>query len=54
VEGIGTLLPPTDLADLVERHPRFFGRVAAVDRRAAKLATAAWLSDHYLLTLERR
>lgn len=51
--GIGALLPPSYLDHLVERHPRIFARVAALDRRWGGLLPCRWFNDHYLILLER-
>jgi SAM-dependent methyltransferase len=50
---IGFLLPPSELAGLVERWPRLFAALAALDRRAAAHPVAGWLADHYLAVFER-
>ena len=52
--GIGTLLPPSYLAHLVDRWPRAFSALHRIDAQVGKLPPAAWLSDHYLMLLERR
>jgi ubiquinone/menaquinone biosynthesis C-methylase UbiE len=52
--GIGTLLPPAHLAHLVDRWPRLFARIAALERRVSGRFPWSWLTDHYLLVLERR
>jgi 2-polyprenyl-3-methyl-5-hydroxy-6-metoxy-1,4-benzoquinol methylase len=52
--GIGTLLPPSYLAHLVERWPRTFERLGQVDRRLGPYFPLTVLNDHYLLVLERR
>jgi SAM-dependent methyltransferase len=49
--GIGTLLPPSYLAHLIERYPATFARIARLDRLMTRLPH---LSDHYLIELERR
>jgi len=51
--GIGVLLPPSYLAGLVERRPRTFTRLAAIERRIAGRFPWPWLADHYLMVLER-
>jgi SAM-dependent methyltransferase len=48
--GLGLLLPPTYLADLVDRRPSLFGRLRRVERRLP----LAWLADHYMAEFERR
>jgi len=51
--GIGLLLPPSENAALVDRAPRLFEPLAAADRRMRRALPWRWLSDHYLLRLER-
>lgn len=51
--GIGWLLPPTDLADLVDRHPRLFDAFARWDRRFGASLPARWTCDHWILEVER-
>lgn len=51
--GVGLLLPPTELGDLVDRAPRLFAPLAAADRRMQRAFPWRWLNDHYLLRLER-
>jgi hypothetical protein len=51
--GIGLLLPPSAMAGLVDRAPRFFGVLARLDRRFAGSLPWRLLSDHYVLVLER-
>jgi SAM-dependent methyltransferase len=51
--GIGSLLPPPYLSDLVERGEAFFRRVAWLDRRAGRCFPWNWLADHYLIMLRR-
>ncbi len=52
--AIGVLLPPSQLAYLVDRHRILFDRLRRWEDRIAHLPPASWLSDHYLLELERR
>ena len=54
VAGVGMLLPPSEMGRLVDRAPRFFERVAAIDRRLAGTLPWRWFNDHYLMVLERR
>ena len=51
--GIGALLPPSYLNHLVDRWPRLFEKLAAVDRRLGHLFPWPWLNDHYLSVFER-
>jgi SAM-dependent methyltransferase len=52
--GIGSLLPPSYLSDLVERRPGLFGHLARADRRVGAAWPWWWLSDHYLVHMQRR
>lgn len=52
--GIGVLLPPTYLSHLVDRHPRWFEQLARLDRWVGRFCPGPWLSDHYLMIVERR
>jgi ubiquinone/menaquinone biosynthesis C-methylase UbiE len=54
VAGIGLLLPPSAMGGLVERAPRLFGLLAAIDRRLATTLPWRMFNDHYLMVLERR
>ena len=54
LSGVGLLLPPSELGGLVERAPRFFGKLAALDRRCAGWLPWRVFNDNYLLTLVRR
>lgn len=54
VAGLGFLLPPSEMGRFVERAPRLFGKLAAIDRRLAGTLPWRWLNDHYLMVLERR
>lgn len=51
--GLGAFLPPPDLADRLESSPRFLDALTRMDRRVAAWPVAPWLSDHYLIDLER-
>jgi SAM-dependent methyltransferase len=51
--GIGVLLPPTYLSDIVARWPGISARVAAAEWRIASLAPFRTLGDHVLLLLRR-
>lgn len=52
--AIGALLPPPYLEPLVMRAPQLFRTLALLDRRLASSWPLPLLSDHYLLTFERR
>ena len=49
--GIGSLLPPSYLARLVERFPGVFKTFANLEPR---MPLSAWWADHYLTVFERR
>jgi SAM-dependent methyltransferase len=49
--GLGTLLPPSHLGHLVDRWPRLFTRLAALEPR---VPFGPWLADHYVAVFERR
>lgn len=51
--GIGTLLPPSYLAHLVDRWPGIFSRLAAIDRRWGGNFPMTWFNDHYISVMER-
>jgi ubiquinone/menaquinone biosynthesis C-methylase UbiE len=52
--GIGVLLPPSFAADLVDRRPRLFGALRAMEHHVATRFPGTWLNDHYLVEFERR
>lgn len=52
--ALGVLLPPSYLAELVERRPHPFERVARLERLVAGRFPAPWLADHYVGVFERR
>lgn len=52
--GIGTLLPPSYLAHLVNRWPHFFEHVAGWDQQLGQRWPWTWLNDHYLAIFERK
>jgi SAM-dependent methyltransferase len=51
--ALGLLLPPSYLAQMVDRRPAAFERAAALERRLETLFPFPWLGDHYILQLER-
>ncbi len=51
--GVGVVLPPSHLADLVERHPGLFRLAARLDPLAGATWLGARLADHYLSVFER-
>jgi SAM-dependent methyltransferase len=50
--GVGVLLPPPYLDELVERHAEGFARIRRLERRIER--RSAWLADHYVGVFERR
>jgi SAM-dependent methyltransferase len=50
--GMGVLLPPSYLADLVERRPLAFQRLGVLDRLLG--SRVPWVADHYVAVFERR
>ena len=52
--AVGALLPPSYLADVVERRPWLFEWLSEAERRVAGWPGVPWLADHYLSTFERR
>lgn len=51
--AVGVLLPTSDQADLVDRHPGLFRRLERLDRRLAPLFPFRFLGDHYFTILRR-
>lgn len=51
--GLGTLLPPPDLAGALDGSPRTFAALARIDRTVGSWPFAARVSDHCLIDLER-
>lgn len=51
--GVGWLLPPSDLAGLVDRHPKLFGSLARWDDRFGASILAQRTCDHWILEVER-
>jgi SAM-dependent methyltransferase len=52
--AVGVLLPPSFLAELVERRARAFERLRRLERRIARRFPFPWLADHYVGVFERR
>lgn len=52
--AVGLFLPPSEFGDLVDRWPRTFDRLAALERTFSGVRPATWLSDHHLTIFERR
>lgn len=52
--GVGVLLPPSDVAHVVERAPRLFTALAKAEGQIDASRPARWLNDHYLAVFERR
>jgi SAM-dependent methyltransferase len=51
--AVGALVPPPYLNGVVERRPRLFARLAALERRAGAHWPLNVLNDHYLIEFER-
>lgn len=51
--GIGVVVPPSALGGVVERRPRLLAGLVGLETRVARRFPAPWVSDHYLLVLER-
>jgi SAM-dependent methyltransferase len=54
LSAVGALLPPTEWEPWAARHPRLLASLARWERRLDTVPPLPWLSDHYLLELERR
>jgi SAM-dependent methyltransferase len=52
--AVGLLLPPSYLAELVERRPQAFERLRRLERRIGRRFPGPWLADHYVGVFERR
>lgn len=53
LEALGLFLPPSEVFAAVERRPRLWRALAALETRVAPHAWAAPLADHYWIVLER-
>jgi SAM-dependent methyltransferase len=51
--GVGTLLPPTELAPAMERHPRVLALLQKLDAWAAMIPASAWAADHAIVEAVR-
>jgi SAM-dependent methyltransferase len=54
LSAVGALLPPTEWEPWAQNHPRLLAALARWERRLEAVPPLPWLSDHYLLELERR
>jgi SAM-dependent methyltransferase len=54
LSAVGALLPPTEWEPWARMHPRLLTSLARWERRLETVPPLPWLSDHYLLELERR
>ncbi len=54
LSAVGALLPPTEWEPWAQAHPRLLASLAQWERRLETVPPLPWLSDHYLLELERR
>jgi hypothetical protein len=53
LEGLGLFLPPSEIFAAVERRPRLWRLLAALESRLAPRARLAPLADHYWIELVR-
>ncbi len=51
--GIGVTLPPTYLAPLVQKYPRFWGFMRRLEHRLARIFPFTRLNDHTLMVFRR-
>jgi SAM-dependent methyltransferase len=51
--GIGVVLPPSYLAPLVARYPRFWGWMRGIEKRLARLPVFNRLNDHTLMVFRK-
>lgn len=54
LSAVGALLPPTEWEPWARTHPRLLAALSRWERRLETVPPLPWLSDHYLLELERR
>ncbi|GEA08347.1 hypothetical protein KUL42_31080 [Alteromonas sp. KUL42] len=53
-EGLGIVMPPSYVNDVVKRHPRLFAKLAVLEEKLANWSPLAHIADHYLLIYQRR
>ncbi|HRF97072.1 MAG TPA: hypothetical protein PLZ51_17810, partial [Aggregatilineales bacterium] len=51
--GIGVVLPPSYLAPLVAKYPRFWGIMRGIEKRLARIFPFNRLNDHTLMIFRR-
>jgi SAM-dependent methyltransferase len=54
LSAVGALLPPTEWEPWAQAHPHLLASLSRWERRLETVPPLPWLSDHYLLELERR
>jgi SAM-dependent methyltransferase len=52
--ALGALLPISEAAGLVDRAPRLFTALAAIEREVGHLRALTWLTDHVVVVYERQ
>ncbi len=52
--GIGVLLPPSEVAHVVDALPRLFTPLAKLERAVDRSILSRWFNDHYLSVFVRR
>jgi ubiquinone/menaquinone biosynthesis C-methylase UbiE len=52
--GVGFLLPPTDFIPIVDQHPILFQHISHIEEKISNWPMVPWLSDHYLIILEKK
>ncbi len=52
--GIGTVLPPSYAGNWLNRRPDLLHRLHRIDASLSRFPPFAWLSDHYLIALEKQ
>ncbi|MFN8373273.1 MAG: class I SAM-dependent methyltransferase [Anaerolineae bacterium] len=53
VSGLGLFLPPSDVYGVIEKRPRLFNTLLALEKRCAPLSPLALFADHYWIEFER-
>jgi len=51
--GVGVVLPPSYLAPLVAKYPRFWGWICNIEKRLAQLPVCNRLNDHTLMVFRK-
>lgn len=53
LEGVGLVLPPSDVYGVLEKHPKLLKRLSTLDKRLSQIAPLAIFADHYWIEFER-